>query len=76
MNSPQKNEKLRQSKIAFLLNLALCIITLLAVFGALESQVLWKIIFSSVGFIGFLTMTILVFIQMIQLQKKPFTKTQ
>jgi hypothetical protein len=69
MNSLDKAEKLRKTRIAFWINLPICAISMILVFKSIDSQVSWKIIASSIGFLGFLSLTLLVFRQMIRLQK-------
>jgi hypothetical protein len=69
MNTLDKAEKLRKTRIAFWINLPICAISMILVFKSIDSQILWKIIASLIGFLGFLGMTLLVFRQMIKLQK-------
>lgn len=70
MNSIDKTEKLRKTRIAFWINLPLCAISMIIFFKSIDSQVLWKIIASSIGFVGILSLTIMVLRQMIRLQKE------
>ena len=69
MNSLDKAEKLRRTRIAFWFNLLICAISMIVVFRSIDSQILWKIIASSIGFLGSLSLTFLIFSQMIRLQK-------
>lgn len=69
MSSLDKAEKLRRTRIAFWINLPICAISMILVFRSIDSQILWKIIASSIGFLGFLSLTLLIFSQMIRLQK-------
>ena len=69
MNSLDKAKKLRRTRIAFWINLPICAISMILVFKSIDSQILWKIIASSIAFLVFLSLTLLVFRQMIRLQK-------
>jgi hypothetical protein len=69
MNLLDKAEKLRKTRVAFWINLPICIISMIVLFKSIDSQILWKIIASSIGFLGFLSMTLLVFRQLLRLQK-------
>lgn len=64
-----KEEQLRRTRIAFWINLPICIISMIILFRSVDTGILWKILASSLGFLGFLGLTILVFRQMIKLQK-------
>ena len=69
MNTLYKAEKLRKTRVAFGLNLLVCIISMIVLFQSIDSQILWKIIASSIGFLVFLCMTLLVLRQLLRLQK-------
>ena len=69
MNTLDKTEKLRRTRIAFWINLSICAISMILVFKCIDSQILWKIVASSIGFLGFLSLTLLLFRQIIRLQK-------
>jgi hypothetical protein len=69
MNTLDKTEKLKKARVAFWINLPICIISMIVLFKSIDSQILWKIIASSIGFLGFLSMTLLVFRQLFRLQK-------
>ncbi len=64
-----KEEQLRRTRIAFWINLPICIISMIILFRSFDTGILWKILASSLGFLGSLGLTILVFRQMIKLQK-------
>jgi hypothetical protein len=70
MNLIDKAEKLKKTRIAFWINIPLCAISMIIVFKSIDSHILWKIIASSIGFFGFLILTIMVFRQLIRLQKE------
>ena len=69
MNTLDNTEKLRKTKIAIWLNIPICIISMIGLFKSIDSQISWKIIASSIGFLGFLSMTLLLFGQLLRLQK-------
>ena len=69
MNPVNNKEKLRRSRVAFFVNLPICVLSMFTVFKAIDSQSLWRITASSIGFIVFLSFTILSFKQMIRLTK-------
>jgi len=69
MNTLDKTEKLRRTRIAFWINLPICAISMILVFKCINSQILWKIVASSIGFLGFLSLTLLLFRKIIRLQK-------
>ena len=69
MNSFDNAEKLKKTRIAFWMNLAICAVSMIIVFKSIDSQIMWKMIASSIGFLLFLSMTLLLFRQMIRLQK-------
>ncbi len=50
MFSPAKAVKLRKARIAFWINLPICVISMILVFKSYDSQILWKIIASLTGF--------------------------
>ncbi len=70
MNPQEKVEKVRRTKIAFWINLPICAIAMITVFKSIDSQILWKIIVSSIGFVGFLSLTLIVFRRLIRLKKE------
>jgi hypothetical protein len=70
MNSLNKAEKLRRTRIAFWINLPICAISMIILFKSIDSQILWKIIASTIGFVGFLSLTLMAFRQLIRLQKE------
>lgn len=51
MNSLEKAEKLRKTKIAFWINLPICTVSMILVYKSIDNQILWKIIASSIGFL-------------------------
>jgi len=69
MNTLYKAEKLRKTRVALGLNLLVCVISMIVLFKSIDSQILWKIIASSIGFLVFLCMTLLVLRQLLRLQK-------
>lgn len=62
-----KEERIKRASIAFWINLPICLV-LIIVFKSIDSQILWKIIASSIGFIVFLSLTILLLRLLIRLQ--------
>ena len=70
MTAEQKREKRRITGIAFWSNLILSALSLLIVFESMESLVLWKIVASLVGFIGFSCLSLLAFPQMMKLGRR------
>ncbi len=69
MNLSDKTEKLRRTRIVFWINSLICAISMIIVFKSIDSHLLWKIIASSIGFVGFLSLTLIVLRQLIRLQK-------
>jgi hypothetical protein len=67
MNSLNKAKKLRRTRIAFWINLSICAISMITVFKSIDSQILWKIIVSTIGFVGFLSLTLIVLSKLIRL---------
>jgi protein-S-isoprenylcysteine O-methyltransferase Ste14 len=65
----EKEEKLKKVRIVLLVCFPMCLMSMNVVFKSLESHVVWKIIASSVGFLFFLGMTIMVYLQFIELRK-------
>lgn len=57
INKPSK------AKIAFWLTLILCAISFVILMLSINSQILWKILASSTGFVGFLILAVLIFPQ-------------
>ncbi|SKC24322.1 hypothetical protein SAMN03080601_03624 [Alkalitalea saponilacus] len=62
-------EQLRKTQIAFWINLPICILSMIILFNSVDTGILWKMIASSFGFLGFLGLTILIFRQLIKLRK-------
>jgi hypothetical protein len=69
MDALDKKEKLRKTRIAFFSILPILIFSMLVFLESFDKMVLWRIIASSVGFLVFLSLTLLVFRQLIRLQK-------
>jgi|GEM_PF-1013227 hypothetical protein len=70
MGNEYDTGKLKKSRIAFWLNLLICAISLIVMISSFDSNEYWRIVASVVGFIGFLTLTLLVFRRMINLEKE------
>jgi hypothetical protein len=69
MGKSENVEKLQKAKIAFLLSSSLSMVSLVVFLKSLESQVFWKILSSSIGFLAFSILTFLVFKQLKKLLK-------
>ena len=69
MSITKKTEKLRKTKVAFWINLLITVVSMIIFLKIVDSMILWKIIASSIGCLGFLCLTILVFIQLMKIQK-------
>jgi len=52
-----------KAKIAFWLTLILCAISFVILMLSINSHILWKILASSTGFVGFLILAVLIFPQ-------------
>lgn len=70
MDTLDKKEKLRKTRIAFFSILPLLMFSMFIFIKSIDSQVSWKIIASAIGFVGFLSLTLLVFRQLTRLQKE------
>lgn len=73
-NRPNKmkqanKELLRRTKIAFWVNLVLCLISFTVLYKSIESETMWRIIASSIGFVVFLSFTLLAFREMNRVKK-------
>jgi hypothetical protein len=64
------HQKLKQVQFIFWINLAMTVFAFSVFIKSLDSTHLWKIICSGAGFAIFLTLTTLVLIQMLLLQKE------
>jgi len=69
MTANDKKEQLKKIRIAFWISLPICIISMIVVFKSIDTNIIWKIVASSIGFLGFLSMTLLVFRQLKKFQK-------
>ncbi|MTK52640.1 hypothetical protein [Paludibacter sp.] len=69
MDLQNKTEKLKKALTAFVMNLIMCIFSLIMSIKSIDSQIIWKVIASCASFVIFLTMTILVFRQLMRLKK-------
>jgi len=65
MTTPKKDRR-KLAIIAFGLNLILCANTFLITLKSYDNNIFWKKIVSTIGFIVFLTVTILLFIKIIK----------
>jgi hypothetical protein len=64
-----KNEKLRRTRIAFWINLPICLMSMIVVYKSIDSMVVWKIIASSIFSLVFINMTMIVFQKLRRLQE-------
>lgn len=69
MNAIAKKRKLKKTKIAFCINLSICLISMIIGIEFLDSLDLWKIIACAVSFIISLNIIILITQELIRLQK-------
>ena len=69
MNPTNNKEQLQKVRVSTFINLIALAISMIILFKSVDSGILWKIITSSIGFIGFAGLTILSFRQMRKLQK-------
>lgn len=69
MKAMDKKEKLKKSYVAFFLCLLMCFWSFSVFTKSIDNQIVWKIIASSVGFLFFLTLTFLLFLQMVKVRK-------
>ncbi|MDB5141421.1 MAG: hypothetical protein JWQ66_134 [Mucilaginibacter sp.] len=65
-----RTQKLKQVQFIFWLNLAMTVFAFSVFIKSMHSTQLWKIICSGAGFAIFLTLTSLVLIRMLRLQKE------
>ena len=72
MNTKDQSEStnIRKTKIVFWVNLAICAISVIVLIYSLNSRETWRIFASSIGFVIFLSLTLVIFWQMIKLQKE------
>jgi hypothetical protein len=69
MDAIDKNRKLIKARIAFWINLPICLMSVFAVYISIDSMVLWKIIASSMFSLVFINMTMIVFQKLRRLQE-------
>ena len=62
-------ELLIRTKIVFWFNLVLCFISISLLYKSIESETMWRIIASSIGFVVFLSFTLLAFREMNRVKK-------
>ena len=70
MEITDQHQKLKQVQFIFWMNLAMTVFAFSVFMKSLDSTHLWKIICSGAGFAILLTLTTLVFIRMLRLQKE------
>jgi hypothetical protein len=70
MEITDQRQKLKQVQFIFWMNLAMTVFAFSVFMKSLDSTHLWKIICSGAGFAILLTLTTLVFIRMLRLQKE------
>ena len=64
-----KNEKLRKTRIAFWINLPICLMSMIVVYKSIDSMVVWKIIVSSISSLVLINMTMIVFQKLRRMQE-------
>jgi len=69
MTTNKKNEQLKKIRIAFWINFPILVISIIVVFNSIDTQIMWKVVASSIVFLASLSLTLLVFRQLIRLQK-------
>lgn len=69
MNLLSKKEKLKKAYTAFAISLALCLFSLIVLIKAVEGSMETKLVTASLGFVGFLTLTVLVLWKILKLRK-------
>ncbi|MDR3652262.1 MAG: hypothetical protein P4L34_04745 [Paludibacter sp.] len=69
MNTNDKKGRLKKHRIVFWLNLGLSILSLIVVLKSIERQALWEIGASSMAFLWFINITVIIFLQLYRLQK-------
>lgn len=69
MDTMNKNEKLRRTRIAFWINLPICLMSMVVVYKSIDSMVVWKIIASSISSLVFINMTMIVFQKLRRMQE-------
>ncbi len=69
MNAKAKKVKLRKARTAFWINLSICILSLILGIDCINNPVLWKIISCAIIFVISMNIAILIFQELIRLQK-------
>ena len=69
MNTTDPHKKLKQTRVVFFINLPLAVFALSIFINSIDKGVLWKMIASGLGCAYFLTILILLLVQMLRLQK-------
>ena len=69
MDAMNKNEKLRKTRIAFWINLPICLMSMIVVYKSIDSMVVWKIIVSSISSLVLINMTMIVFQKLRRMQE-------
>ena len=69
MDTMNKNEKLRRTRIAFWINLPICLMSMIVVYKSIDSMVVWKIIASSISSLVFINVTMIVFQKLRRMQE-------
>jgi len=59
----------RKVKVVLALNSVVCLLSGLILINTIDSQIIWKIIAASMGFVGFLSLTILTFKELRKIKK-------
>jgi len=66
----EKPGNLKKIKITFWINLIITVVSMIIFIKTVDSMILWKIIASGIGCLCFLALTVLVFIQLMKIQKQ------
>lgn len=69
MNSPDKTARFKKTRNAYWINFSLSIISMNILLESIDSLILWKMIASSIGFLGFISLTCWFYRQLIRLQQ-------